>query len=140
MGACLEPTPDMGPYRVEMRGQSFYLTRIDAPPESRVDRYEAALPAEDVPALLAALEQVTAHPRWPGWESEGRPAEPDTSWTLTPGDTGPAAPADWTATADAGTLRLTGPWVLYYETGRGLLSGEISYADVDGFRAAVTGQ
>ena len=136
MGACLEPTPSMGPYRVEMRGQSFYLNRRGADPSTRAGRYEAVLPTTDLPALLAALDQVTTHPHWPRWEAAGRPAAPDTSWTLAPGDTGPAAPAEWTVTPDGDHLRLTGPWIVWHE--RDFWGTEIGYADVDQLRAALT--
>lgn len=137
MGACLEPTEAMGPYAVELRGRSFYLNRRAADPSSRTGRYEAVLPAADRPALLAALDQVTGHPQWTRWENEGRPAEPDTSWTLAPGDTGPAAPAAWTVTRDGDRLRLTGPWTVWHERGE-LWGAEITYADMDQLRAELT--
>jgi len=128
----------MGPYRVEMRGQSFYLTRVDAQPATRVDQYQAALPAGDVPALRAALNQVTGNPHWTRWEDAGRPSAPDTSWTRAPGDTGPAAPATWTVTLDTDTLHITGPWAIDHESGRALWYTEIEYADVLPLRAALT--
>ncbi|MEU9576297.1 hypothetical protein [Streptomyces chilikensis] len=56
MGAIQEPTEAMGPYRVEIRGESFYLTRVDCAPDLRKGHHEAAIPATDVPTLIAALD------------------------------------------------------------------------------------
>ncbi|MGX1514014.1 hypothetical protein [Streptomyces collinus] len=142
MGACLEPTAAMGPYRVEMRGQSFYLTRTGTPPEARAGRYEAVLPFLDFRELGAAADQITGHPDWARWEEAGRPAPADTSWTLPPDGTGPAAPDDWEITEEtadgAHQLRIRGPWIVQHEPGRELWSAEIGYSDLPAFLWLVT--
>lgn len=141
MGACLEPTDAMGPYRVEMRGQSLYLSRTASPPETRAGRFEAVLPFLDFRELGAAVDQITGHPDWARWEAAGRPAPADTSWTLAPGEDGPPAPAAWEVTEEvtdgAHQLRIRGPWVVQHEHGRDLWSAEIAYSDVPAFLSKV---
>lgn len=57
MGSILEATPEMGPYRVEARRESFYL---NSPQTFRPTGDGVALPTADQPAVLAALDQVAA--------------------------------------------------------------------------------
>lgn len=65
MGAILEPTPDMGPWRVEARSVSAYLTgapmRGHRPAEPIPDGMNAlgfAVQQTDLPGLLAAVDQM----------------------------------------------------------------------------------
>ncbi|MEU4231118.1 hypothetical protein AB0F17_43075 [Nonomuraea sp. NPDC026600] len=57
MGGCLDPTPEMGPFTVEVRGESFYLgchsDYLAVTPERGW-----SIPAGQVPALVAAFDQV----------------------------------------------------------------------------------
>jgi hypothetical protein len=82
MGALLEPTPDMGPWVVEVGRESAYLSgdvggykawregEQPDPPRHTVYGHEgigiAVLP-EDLPCVLAALEQITEHPGFREW-------------------------------------------------------------------------
>jgi hypothetical protein len=91
-----------------------------------------------VDAIVAALDQVTGHPDWDRWEAAGRPAEPDTSWTIAPGEDGPAAPSTWAVERDREAIYLSGPWITRHEPGRSLWSAEIPYSEVDGLRKALT--
>ncbi|MGA4995874.1 hypothetical protein [Nonomuraea bangladeshensis] len=63
MGACLEPTPQMGPFTVEMRGESFLLgchrDHLAIAPD-----HEWSIPIGQLPALVAAFDQVRAHPAY----------------------------------------------------------------------------
>ncbi|AIV35592.1 hypothetical protein [Streptomyces sp. CCM_MD2014] len=136
MGACLEPTPAMRRYRVESSGQSFYLTRTAASPATHESRFHAVLPAPDLDAILAALDQVTSHPDWARWEEAGRLAEPDTSWTIKPGEDGPAAPSAWAVERDREALYLSGPWITGHEYDR--WSAEIPYSELEDLRKALT--
>lgn len=63
MGAVLEPTTAMGPYTTEARRESFYLGNHPEHPRLRPRPDGVALPAADVPAVLASLDQVEAHLR-----------------------------------------------------------------------------
>lgn len=139
MGAIQQPTPAMGPYHVEMRSESFYLTRADADPGtmSAPGRYEAKVPAGDVPALLASLDQVTEHPWWEKWERPVDGAEPDTSWALPPGSEGPLADAHWTVTSDGDAILIKGPWIVWYEPDRSIATTEICYRDLAELREAL---
>lgn len=67
MGAILEPTRAMGPWRVEMRSSSAYLTgapmRGHRPAQPIPDGMNAlgfAVQRAGLPALLAAIEQMIA--------------------------------------------------------------------------------
>ncbi|MFE7480008.1 hypothetical protein [Streptomyces sp. NPDC057552] len=136
MGAIQEPTPEMGPYRVEMRSESFYLTRTEADAETTAarTRYEAKVPTADLPALLAALDQVLTHPWWPKWERPAPGEEPDTSWVRPPGEEGSAPHPCWTAVADGEGVIITGPWTVHHELREDddhLLFSEICYRDVE---------
>ncbi|GAA3144354.1 hypothetical protein GCM10010466_39340 [Planomonospora alba] len=61
MGACLEPIPQMGPFRTEIRGESFYLTaprsilRVASPTHWSVT---AAAADQAVAALDQAMHQT----------------------------------------------------------------------------------
>ncbi|MEU6731298.1 hypothetical protein ABZ917_46960 [Nonomuraea wenchangensis] len=63
MGACLEPTPQQHPFTVEMRGESFRLGCHRDHLAIAPDR-EWSIPIDKVPALLAAFDQVRAHPSY----------------------------------------------------------------------------
>lgn len=134
MGACLDPTPAMRRYRVEMRNESFILTRTYASSATRVTRFAAALPAPDVHAVLAALEQVTTHPQWDRWDRMDRPDDP-TAWTADPDGAGETAGPDWRVTLDVEELSITGPWVVSHE--RDLWSAEIAYRDTEALQTAL---
>jgi hypothetical protein len=74
MGAIQEPTSDMGPYGVEVRRESFYLNATGDPGEyNHVDGEPdtLSLPADHVPYVLAALDQVTGHAAWKEWSKTG---------------------------------------------------------------------
>lgn len=134
MGAIQVPTPAMGPYRVEIRSESFYLTHVDAPAQYHLGRFEILVPASDAPKILAALDQVTSHQAWMQWQ---RPTEGElrnTSWTLDPDGAG-LAPTRWTVTPDQAALNISGPWVVYYE--HQSLQAEIPYEAVSELREAL---
>lgn len=129
MGAQQEPTEAMGPYRTEIRGESFYLT-VSGPtaeffPE-RVDRHTLRVPPVHTGYLLAALDQVTAHRGW-------------TDWSGTPREGGITV-----SRGDGNVLELVLPLPVYAqawndEDGRDTsLSTEIEYADVADLRAQIT--
>jgi hypothetical protein len=83
MGVCLEPTPSMGPYSVEIRSQSFYLNRLDAQPDAvtQPDRYELTVPIGDTAMIIAALDQVVRHPNWSQQPKPSGDTPSDTAWT-----------------------------------------------------------
>lgn len=140
MGAIQEPTPAMGPYHVEIRGESFYLNRADASADvvTQVSRYEVTVPVADAPLLQAAFDQVTGHPQWQRWPRPAQGEQPDTTWTLPPDKQGPPADTHWTVTVDGDRLRIRGPWVVYHEVHRNLLGTELAYADMTELRKALT--
>ncbi len=49
MGFCVDPTPEMGEYSVEVRRESFYL---------RDDDQSIEILIEDIPKIREALDQV----------------------------------------------------------------------------------
>lgn len=73
MGMCLESTPEMGEYSVEVRRESFYLRGADSydkrqrhaielypsSPDGRQGTVEILI--EDIPKVRAALDAVEAH-------------------------------------------------------------------------------
>jgi hypothetical protein len=64
MGAIQEPTPDMLNWRNELRSESWYLARSGAPGDGgEADKLGRILifPRAELPALLAALQQVQTH-------------------------------------------------------------------------------
>ncbi|MER7477404.1 hypothetical protein ABTX60_07075 [Streptomyces sp. NPDC126510] len=140
MGALQEPTAAMGPYRVEIRGESFYLNRIDAPAGvvTQPGRYEVTVPVADAPQIPAALDQVTGHPQWQRWTRPAQGEQPDTSWTLPPDKQGPAADSHWTVTVDGDRLHIRGPWVVHHEVHRNLLGTELGYRDMTELRKSIT--
>lgn len=127
MGAIQTPTPEMGPYRVELRRESFILTRVDASPDMRVSEHEAVIPLTDYshigPAFDQALSQVDR------WEAAGKPSPTDLSWTAD--ENGRQAPATWEMECPHDQLRIRGPWVVGYE--RDLWHVELCYADAPAF-------
>ncbi|MEV0996849.1 hypothetical protein [Nonomuraea sp. NPDC050202] len=75
MGGCLEPTPQMGPFAVEVRRESFYLGCHRDHLAIAPDR-EWSIPLDQVPALFAAFAQVRAHPSY----NAALPGAGDTPW------------------------------------------------------------
>ncbi|MFI6179798.1 hypothetical protein ACIA8R_29935 [Nonomuraea sp. NPDC051191] len=106
MGAIQQPTPAMGPYRVETRSQSFYLTA----PKDRLTNTATtwSIPATDVPSVLAALDQVVGPPHqgYSAWVTNGRPV------------TGvvPEVTGDYPAMTDGHLVTMSGPAALYTST------------------------
>jgi hypothetical protein len=103
MGAIQEPTPEMGPYKVETRRESFYLTG----PRERLTNTAAtwSIPVEDVSCVLAALDQVAGPPHqgYAAWEANGRPVTGDI----------PEVTGDYPATLDGARVTLSGPaWLI----------------------------
>lgn len=129
MGACLEPTPPMGHYRVEVRTESAYINsnlgefnawwtggRADAPRRTihanPTGPNGFVVPVEDVAHLLAAVTQVIGHPVYARWwghtePSAHIPAE-QWGWDIT-GDmariVGPVSPPH-AATGPIGTVEI----------------------------------
>lgn len=65
MGMCLDPTPEMGEYLVEVRRESFYLqgtgkrhSLILYPDVDDKDTGVVEILLEDIPKIRAALDQV----------------------------------------------------------------------------------
>ncbi|WP_433513831.1 hypothetical protein ACQP2T_61505 [Nonomuraea sp. CA-143628] len=63
MGAILEPTPEMGPFTCEARGESFCLGCHRDYLAVTPDRVWS-IPASQVPALFAAFDQIRAFPAY----------------------------------------------------------------------------
>ncbi|WP_367135722.1 hypothetical protein [Saccharothrix sp. HUAS TT1] len=91
MGALLDPTTEMTPWRVEVRRESWYLNghdvfaEGDAPatvhaPRARKDG-GLAFPEEDLPRVEAAVRQVLNHVNYSRWRAEGGITQAG-SWTL----------------------------------------------------------
>ncbi len=128
MGAIQEPTPAMGPYRTEIRGESFYLN-VSGPTATlaarRDDRDTLRVPVDHVPHLLATFDQVTAHNGWRDWSGTPR--------------TGAA-----TVTPDGAELLLRTDQPVYVqdwddEDGTDTsIQTEIAYEDVDDLRTQLT--
>ena len=66
MGYCAQPTPEMGPFEVEIRRESFklYVVEEGSPsspwlyPDMSMRQGSFEMLLEDIPALRAALDQV----------------------------------------------------------------------------------
>lgn len=70
MGMCLDPTPEMGEYSVEVRRESFYLRGEDSthfdqrhaielyPHYAGGNQGTVEILIEDIPKIRAALDQV----------------------------------------------------------------------------------
>lgn len=68
MGMILDPTPDMGEYRVEVRRESFYLRSLEKgagrhsilvyPDIFSPESGTVEILLEDIPKIRAALDQV----------------------------------------------------------------------------------
>lgn len=68
MGVCLDPTPEMGEYRAEVRRESFYLFGEDASDRHTIGLYPDSdgpsnsgtveILIEDIPKIRAALDAV----------------------------------------------------------------------------------
>lgn len=114
MGACLEPTPAMGPYNVEVRSHSFYLnrTRNELRPFTVAGWHELTVESAEMPAILAAFEQVKEHPVWGREEWRGDDPE-DTAWTVPFGKEGEAPSATWAVSRDGEAVTIHGPWTVY---------------------------
>lgn len=73
MGAIQEPTPEMGPYRTEIRGESFWLT-VKEPTATfdvqRLDDHTMRIPAAHVPYVMASIYQVCGHPAFAAWHDK----------------------------------------------------------------------
>lgn len=112
MGVMLTPTPDMGPWHVEVRAESAYLygenpnwTPADGPepqhalharildPDANPD---IAIPVEELDAVIAALQQIMSHSAYRDWCSTH---EQDT--------------LPWAADRRGDKLEITGPVILY---------------------------
>ncbi|MFF4385598.1 hypothetical protein ACFY0G_02210 [Streptomyces sp. NPDC001552] len=82
MGAIQEPTPEMGPYRTEIRGESFWLT-VKEPTATfdvqRLDDHTMRVPTAHVPYVMASLYQVFGHKAFRDWY-EQHPAERGEQW------------------------------------------------------------
>ncbi|MEU9044117.1 hypothetical protein AB0D63_20920 [Kitasatospora sp. NPDC048343] len=129
MGAIQQPTRAMGPYAVEIRSESFYLTRTEAEVCTAPNRHEAVVPASDLPYLAAAFRQVSSHKAWRLREwADGDPS--DTSWALPLDGEGEAPAASWEVSRDGEKLSIRGPWIVFAELGRGLLSTELCYLNL----------
>ncbi|MFJ8934050.1 hypothetical protein ACIRLA_46545 [Streptomyces sp. NPDC102364] len=135
MGAIQPKLDAAAPYGLEMRRESFYLSSWhraregDAVPRL-ADGHALVVPAGDLPALAAALEQARTYVKThmprpvPGWS---------------PGT------AEWTLREDGGEAAITGPWVDFLYVGpagdaadpRVQAHAEITYADLPGFAAVV---
>ncbi|AQZ62765.1 unnamed protein product [[Actinomadura] parvosata subsp. kistnae] len=89
----------MGPYRVETRSESFYLTA----PKERLTNTAAtwSIPAEDVSCVLAALNQIVGQPHsgYSAWLRGGRQITGDH----------PMPAGDYPATSDGQRVTLSGP-------------------------------
>lgn len=103
MGGLQPSTPEMGPYSVETRMESFNLTA----PRERLTNTETtwSIPAEDVPCVLAALDLVTGptHNWYSTWEAEGRKHTGDK----------PMRGDHYPASVDGQLVTLSGPAYLY---------------------------
>lgn len=125
MGAVQEPTPGMGPYRTEIRRESFRLT-VAGPtaqlPARRTDRHTLCLPLAHAPHVLAALDQVTDHPAWQRW-----PGTPRTRGVV--------------VTVDGDVLVMRTPHPVYADQlsddagNDTVIVTELDFADIDALRA-----
>lgn len=71
MGHCLESTPEMGEYSVEVRRESFYLVGADSydkPQRHAIEMYPGPnnqgtveILIEDIPKIRACLDAVEKH-------------------------------------------------------------------------------
>ncbi|MFD1932221.1 hypothetical protein ACFSKW_12125 [Nonomuraea mangrovi] len=103
MGAIQKPTPPMGSYKVETRGESFYLTAPKDRLTNAADTWRIL--RQDVPCVLAALDQVVGPPHegYAAWEANGRTNTGDV----------PAVDGTYPAAADGERVALSGPaWLI----------------------------
>ncbi|MFE4635069.1 hypothetical protein ACFRJ1_17065 [Streptomyces sp. NPDC056773] len=133
MGAIQQPTTKMKPYAVEVRRESFYLNRA-AEGTSRFGRYAARVPAADVAAILAALQQVKGHLAWKEWGASDA-APHDTSWALPPEGEGPVPDEFWTVERQGDDLEIRGPWVIHGDERN--IQAEITYQDTEALAEAL---
>ena len=71
MGMCLDSTPDMGEYSVEVRRESFYLRGQDSYEQMRrhgINVYDSGhgqgtveILIEDIPKIRAALDRIEGY-------------------------------------------------------------------------------
>lgn len=121
MGACLEPTADMGGWYVEVRGESAYL---NGPTLVNKDKGAFAIPLINVAHVISALDQIMSHGAYTGWLIE---------WGSS---TGP----QWETEVAGDYLELTGPAYLYGGAeGAPWLRGsvELPYEQLELIRAAL---
>jgi len=132
MGAVQAPTKAMGPFRIEMRRESFYLQRRvgdadevrDAGPADHL-RIEAA----ELPAFRAALAQAQQHPhvaeaRWDA-ERSWRGAEGIRAYTA---EEIAAADAPWEIRRAGSAITVAGPLWSPRRYPSGSFFAEVEYA------------
>lgn len=113
MSAILEPTPTMGPYRVTARSESVYLHTVDDRLLADADVW--TVPAGDVSAVLAALDQAGDNP---AYTQERAAITPDPD-------------AEFAVSHDGDRLTVRGPGHLYTTT------AELEYRHLPALRAAL---
>lgn len=114
MGIVLTPTADMNPWRTEVRSRSAYISggRLRAHRHDGRDLHTGfAIPTTQARSLLAALDQILAHPAFP------QDADGPGHWT------------EWTV--DSGWLYLSGPCYVYGVTGTGWVPSTASVFEID---------
>lgn len=93
MGGILEPTPQMGPFHIEIRGESFYF-RAPAAVLRVTARNQWAVPVSAAAQAVAAMDQAMDNPPFVEHIADGRPfsnapqAEPADGWVEFVGWTG----------------------------------------------------
>lgn len=137
MGALLDPTPDMGLWAVEVRTESAYLNgdlgaynrwtqgEIADPPHRTVYSSKGvgfAVPVEDVPRVLAALDQIMSHPAYREWAANNSPTEDG-----------------WRSEMVDGMVRLFGPVIVFGDPAPWSPGGsvELEYRELAGLRAVL---
>lgn len=130
MGAIQQPTAAMGPYGVEIRCESFYLTSMEPTATTgaqRLGRHVLRIPIEHRPYVLAALDQVTQHTGWKDWE----------------GSDGTSRTDGVLVTVETGQLLLHTPLPVYEQSwtdqhgGDSSVSVEIEYRDLAALQQAL---
>lgn len=95
MGAIQDQTPELGPFMVELRSESFWVSRVGTGGDSAGADMTARIltvPGSDVPALAAALKM-------------GIERGPVRGGAVT-------AEARWVVTRANGAVSIAGPWAL----------------------------
>lgn len=142
MGAIQKPTPQMGPYGIEARSESFILRRAGKTGDAvghtgTYDTGQVSLPAAEIPQILAALAQAEPFAAQAQAESPAERAQR----AQRDAETEAIIARPWQIAVDGDALRIAGPVWTSVEPREELLLAfvEIPYGRLAELRTALDG-